>query len=92
MTRWKVGQHPYGDRVYDEKSDFIAKTMSLENAAQIVRDHNRAEAFEAMRVNVSKAKSLLCIPEKIEYMGPYVAQAIDLLKAALALAEKEEIV
>lgn len=51
MTRWKVQREGHSDRfmVLNHACAMIAADLSEQTATQIVRDHNRAEAFEVMR-------------------------------------------
>lgn len=101
-TRWTVvhfeGKHEIWADTQDEASVYIGQASSKERAAQIVRDHNRAEAWEAMQEALELAESALH-EAHLDYnhpmftdrrqAGPRMTKAFNAAKAALALAGKE---
>lgn len=92
-TRWTVEAGDYTYRVLDEKGLRVCSIPTQrigqkELAAQIVRDHNRAEAFEAMRVSSKAILDWHEIPERTSANFQQLPYLISKLKAALAQAEQ----
>ena len=104
MTRWKVKRttkDPLTFLLHGERGAFAVLTvLSIEAkyaqdyAAQIIRDHHRAEAFEAMRGAIKEL--LLLVDDMMPNIARGVVQNYQRLneaprnaKAALALCDKE---
>ena len=89
-TRWKVVYHNNSNLVLDETGTSIAETDSRERAESIVRDHNRAEAFEAMREALHSIKAHDIEYEGLEDWETMVANMKHKARVALALADTAE--
>ena len=81
MTRWKVDHWFVKDETTGED---IAWCKSVEHATQIVRDHNRAEAFEAMHEGLRTIQGECEAYVKSDWSKPVMR---DKLKGILQIAE-----
>ena len=94
MTRWRIGEGAQFDHVFKEDGFCVAQCYgsdpeAFENATAIVRDHNRAEACEAMREALQNLVAVLSTGPEY-YTESHVDEYREQGKAALAHAEQAE--